>query len=349
MAKYRRGDVINGYILDEDFRMKDGANCEWTFATKGSERYFIKQFLAPRYPVDGAPGSPAERDRRRGECSIWERHQRGLIKEAKKVAGAGGALVVPVTLFREGPNYFKVAPRVDVESFSVAEIARLPFADRLSIMSAVTRAVYALHNVSIVHGDIAAGNVLISLCGVNMYKANVIDFDNSYVVGDPPPFDEIMGNPPYYSPELLDYVQGRLMDPAALTVRSDIFALGVLFWQYLYGSMPVFDTDFQYPCEAVRAGDRLIEPAVERRDIHDMVVSMIKVDPSDRPSLLKISNALGKQSAPPEPRRPPESAPPLPPGPKPSGVRPPKGYHPPAPYEGPSRVRTKMKREGAGE
>jgi hypothetical protein len=58
MAKYRRGDVINGYILDEDFRMKDGANCEWTFATKGSERYFIKQFLAPRYPVDGAPGSP---------------------------------------------------------------------------------------------------------------------------------------------------------------------------------------------------------------------------------------------------------------------------------------------------
>jgi serine/threonine protein kinase len=340
MAKYRRGDVINGYTLDEDFRMKDGANCEWAYATGGSQRYLITQFLVPQYPVDGMQDSPAERDRRLVKCAAWELRQKRVYAGLSQVAGAGGALVVPVTLFREGPNYFKVAPRVDVESFSVAEIARLPFADRLSIMSAVTRAVYALHNVSIVHGDIAAGNVLISLCGVNMYKANVIDFDNSYVVGDPPPFDEIMGNPPYHSPELLDYVQGRLMDPAALTVRSDIFALGVLFWQYLYGSMPVFDTDFQYPCEAVRAGDRLIEPAVERRDIHDMVVSMIKVDPSDRPSLLKISNSLGKQPSPPLP--PPDWLKDLP---TPHGASR-LDVEPPVSHRGPSRVRSKPNREG---
>lgn len=359
MAKHREGDVIRGFKLIEDFRMKDGANCEWTFAQKDSKQYFIKQFLAPRYPVDGAPGSAAERDRRRAECAGWEQHQNKLLKQVKAVAGEGGALVVPITLFREGSNFFKVAPRVMVEPFTVERISRLPMRDRLSIMSAVARAIQALHNSGIVHGDIASGNVLISSPEAGVYKANVIDFDNSYLVGDPPPFEQIMGNPPYYSPELLDFVQGKLDDRAKLTVRSDIFALGVLFWQYLYGSMPKFNTAFQYPCEAVRAGDVIVEPTIDRIDIHELLLSMLNLDPTGRPSLIRISDTLGKvATASPTPPPPP---PPIPP--KKGGLKPPKGWRrdengklirdggttdpapaaSPEPYAGPSRVRTKIK------
>lgn len=53
----RAGDTLRGYRLLEDFRVVGAGLSEWTFAERGGRAYFIKRFLAPTYPDDGAPGS----------------------------------------------------------------------------------------------------------------------------------------------------------------------------------------------------------------------------------------------------------------------------------------------------
>ena len=53
----KKGQVINGYRILQDFSTARGGLSKWTFAEKAGKEYFIKEFLSPTYPVDGAPGS----------------------------------------------------------------------------------------------------------------------------------------------------------------------------------------------------------------------------------------------------------------------------------------------------
>ena len=123
---------------------------------------------------------------------------------------------------------------------------------KISLLQNVATAISSLHRVNIVHGDLKFDNALLEKKSTSDYIARVIDFDSSYFSEKPPSVEEIMGDPPYYSPELLDYVQRRDEDPLKLTVKSDIFALGIVFNQYLCGKIPEFKGDHQYLSEGTR-------------------------------------------------------------------------------------------------
>ena len=46
----------------------------------------------------------------------------------------------------------------------------------------------------------------------------------------------------YYSPELLGYIQEAGVSPGQLGVASDVFALGLIYTEFLTGALPPFDT-----------------------------------------------------------------------------------------------------------
>ena len=52
----RKGDNINGYEILEDFKVAGGMS-KISFAQKGGKDYFIKEFLAPKFPLPDSPGS----------------------------------------------------------------------------------------------------------------------------------------------------------------------------------------------------------------------------------------------------------------------------------------------------
>jgi serine/threonine protein kinase len=293
MPKSEAGDVLHGYRLHEPFRVANGGNCEWTFADRDGEEHFVKRFLSPKYPV-ARHGRPPAGDvaSRLARCAAFESEQRKMLAAVRRVAGTGGRLVVPTDFFREGTSYFKVAPKVDATSLSVDEIAALPFDQLRSIMGAVVAAVQALHRAGIVHGDLSPSNILISRRG-DRYSAHVIDFDSSFLVGAPPLREETVGNPPYYSPELLAYLLGPGSDGTTLTEQSDTFALGVVFWQYLYGSLPPVEEPFHYAAEAVRAGWRPSPPPTAvPGGAPDLLRSMLDARPGSRPSLRAVQSAI---------------------------------------------------------
>jgi serine/threonine protein kinase len=71
---------------------------------------------------------------------------------------------------------------------------------------------------------------------------------------EPPP-EEIVGTINYYSPELLGYIQEAGVPAAELGLPSYVFALGLIYAEYLTGAPPPFDAaTYHEPAVAVRSG-----------------------------------------------------------------------------------------------
>lgn len=252
--------VINGYTLNGKFRVVGGGRCEWTFATKNGKEYFIKRYLAPKYPVPGAPGSASTNAKRLQACQAFENSQNSLINAIKDKVGPGGNVIFTVEFFRVNTYYYKVTEKVDVTSLTIAEIARLELVKRVMILLTIAHSVSILHSVDIVHGDLKPDNILIKHNPTSdLYVAKLIDFDDSYFSGKAivtgANGQGIVGTMEYYSPELGMLVSGHPTTRADnLQLPSDIFTLGIIFCEYLTGKKPIIDSKYPYTWQSVAAG-----------------------------------------------------------------------------------------------
>jgi len=124
------------------------------------------------------------------------------------------------------------------------------------------------------------------------YTTKLIDFDSSYIVGSPPPPEEIVGTMNYYSPELVRYIQGSAA-PAELTEASDIFALGLIYAEYLTGTMPPFDPTHHEAAIAVLHGQPLkMGPSRAPTAVVDLIERMLLLDPAARPRVAEVYATL---------------------------------------------------------
>jgi len=287
---------IRGYKILQDFTTAGGGLSKWTFALKSGVTYFIKEFLSPKYPTPDAPGSPASKQRKKEECERFEAHHKTLMDEINEKCGVGSNLVIAIDFFRHETKYFKITEKVDVSSLTVGEIAMLSLSARHLILKTIAHSLSILHRANIVHGDLKPDNVLIKQTKTSYFTAKLIDFDNSYFVGKPPEIaEDMVGDMAYYSPELAGYIrQDERILPADLTTKSDIFALGLLFCQYLVGKVPSFDrARFAYPSLAVAQGELLTMDATDVPvALQNLVNQMLVLDYKARPSIQEVFDVL---------------------------------------------------------
>jgi TolB-like protein len=115
----------------------------------------------------------------------------------------------------------------------------IPLARFLEIATPLADALAAAHHKQITHRDLKPGNVMVS----NDNRVKVLDFGLARIAGSETGEDTmvataaplthqgmIVGTMPYMSPE---QVEGRPLDP-----RSDLFSLGVIFYELLSGDRP---------------------------------------------------------------------------------------------------------------
>ena len=202
-------------------------------AERGGRQFFIKEFLSPTYPDQNAPGSEKIKAKKRARCAAFEAHHRGVQRALALLSAYGGNLIVTLDFFRWGAKYYKVTEKVDAAGLSVADVRRLGLRTQLVLMKTVSHSLKILHDLKIVHSDLKPSNVLIKQTELG-YTTKLIDFDSSYIAGRPPP-EEIVGTINYYSPELLGYIQEAGVTPAELGLASDVFALGLIYTEYLTG------------------------------------------------------------------------------------------------------------------
>jgi eukaryotic-like serine/threonine-protein kinase len=288
---FRAGDVLNGYRLLEEFRVVGAGLSEWSFAERGGRVLFIKRFLSPTYPEADAPGSERIKAKKRARCAAFEAHHRGIQAAMAPLTTYGGNLIATLDFFRIGAKYYKVTEKVDVAGLQTRDVAALGFPAQLVLLKTVAHSLKILHDLRIVHSDLKPSNVLVKRTELG-YTTKLIDFDSSYIAGNPPPPEEIVGTMNYYSPELVRYIQGSAA-PGELTEASDIFALGLIYAEYLTGAMPPFDPAYHEPAVAVLHGQPL-KPGPSRAptSISDLVERMLLPDPAARPSVAQAHSTL---------------------------------------------------------
>jgi eukaryotic-like serine/threonine-protein kinase len=288
----KAGDVINGYRILEDFRVVGAGLSKWTFAAKDGREYFIKEFLSPTWPDEHAPGSAQTKMRKRRRCAVFERHHRRIQEALAAVSGLGGNLIVTLDFFRWGAKYYKVTEKVEVAGLEPADVAALLFPDQLVLLKTVAHSLRILHDRGIVHGDLKPSNVLIKRTELG-YTTKLIDFDNAYLAGEPPPPDEIVGTMNYYSPELVGYIQETGTPAAELTQKADIFTLGLIYSEYLAGTLPAFDTAHQYAGVAAATGQTLrLPPTSVPAPVVELVDQMLLTEPAARPTIADVHRTL---------------------------------------------------------
>jgi serine/threonine protein kinase len=199
---------------------------------------------------------------------------------------------VTLDFFRWGAKYYKVTEKVDAEPMDPAGIAGLSLRLQLVLMKSVAHSLKILHDLRIVHGDLKPSNILVKRTELG-YTSKLIDFDSAYLVGYPPPPTEIVGTINYYSPELLGYIQEAGVTADQLGLASDVFALGLIFTEFLTGAPPPFDPAYHEPATAVRDGVTLRIPrAGIVPELADLIDVMMAADPAHRPTIGKVHATL---------------------------------------------------------
>ena len=289
-----KGENIHGYHILEDFKVAGGMS-KVSFAEKGGKIYFIKEFLAPKYPTPDSPGSERIKEQKRHSCDVFEKHHRELNNAIGKCcAGTGGNLIYAIDFFRERASYYKVTEKIDISTLPCNEISKLPLDKILLIAKSAVHSIKILHGLKIVHGDLKPDNLPIKEA-MKGYVVKLIDFDDSYFEGNPPADREnLVGTPEYYSPEQAAYImdEDEEIEGNTLTCKSDIFTLGIIFCEYFTGEKPILPSGYRNTWTCINDGHSIsfckkIHPQVET-----LIQKMLLKNSEERPTISEVFNAL---------------------------------------------------------
>ena len=293
------GDVINGYKLTTEWKVVGGMS-EIAFAQKGGKDWFIKKFIYPKYPTSDSPGSPRVKEQKRKICVEFENRQKALNGKIGAKCGLGGNLIYAYDFFRCDTCYYKVNEKIDVDSIAISNISHLTKKELLIIMKSLVHSLRILHKEGIVHGDLKPDNILIKKSVTGNYTTKLIDFDDSYFSGSPAEDKEsVVGTPEYYSPELYTYISDEdgEVSGKTLTLQSDIFALGIIFTEYITGEKPIISEEYPATYSAVMDGASIcfkpssnLSPTLDR-----LLQDMMQKEPDKRPTIDEVFNRLKEE------------------------------------------------------
>ncbi len=143
-----------------------------------------------------------------------------------------------------------------------SELARgpMPLARGVDILEQMCAALARAHDLGVVHRDLKSDNILLSTRGGRKDFVKILDFGLAHLAMDPrlAPKGAVFGTPEYMSPE---QARGEEAGP-----QSDLYALGVLFFEMLTGQLPFRSGDRETLLEMQRSSPapkpRTIKPDI---------------------------------------------------------------------------------------
>lgn len=273
--------TIHGYKLKGELTSQNAGFCQWGFCTKGGHEYFIKEFLDPKYPVDRELFSPEAFDRKVRICDEFFAEKTVFYQTLEKCRTGNNIIIHD--FFREGTKYYIITDRVEPASLSLKDVSALSLAKKEALIRSILYSIASLHEAGIVHSDIKADNILLKETPDGFITAKIIDFDAGFLVFTPQ--SKVKGDFVYLSPEAYLKMKG---ESKRLNEKIDIFALGLLFHQYLVGELPRIPKEDRYVCVTLLNGNEVKLSGSLPSFYKPIISNMLSLNSEDRMSAREI-------------------------------------------------------------
>lgn len=282
---------INEYRIEDKLQNKNSGFSKWGFCFKDGKQYFIKEFLHPIYPeVAAGKATMSERQvqRKKKECLEFENRLSEIFKTVNECSD--GNIVRIQQFFREGSKYYIVTDKINSNINTIDDVAALYNIEKMFVCKLIAHSVLHLHNKQFVHADIKPTNILITRTE-KICTAKLIDFDCGFFEKNPPEIgEELYGDPVYFAPESLRFLAE---EDVRLNCKIDVFALGLLFHQYMTGKLPYFDsTKYAYAAEAVLDGGKLVISGEMPNSFAELLKNMLCENPDERISIRDVYDSI---------------------------------------------------------
>ncbi|MCB9598566.1 MAG: protein kinase [Sandaracinaceae bacterium] len=162
-----------------------------------------------------------------------------------------------------------------------SEIAKgqVPITRAVDILEQMTAALARAHDLGVVHRDLKADNIMLTVRGGRRDFVKILDFGLAALARDPrlAPKGAVFGTPEYMSPE-----QARGDDAIP---SSDLYALGILFFEMTTGQLPFRSSDRDTLLEMQRSSPPP-NPSSLRKDLPDaaraIMLQLLEKEPRRR-------------------------------------------------------------------
>ncbi|MCC6213304.1 MAG: protein kinase [Polyangiaceae bacterium] len=138
----------------------------------------------------------------------------------------------------------------------------------VDVLEQMGAALARAHDLGVVHRDLKSDNILLTHRGGRKDFVKILDFGLAALAHDPrlAPKGAVFGTPEYMSPE---QARGEQAGPA-----SDLYALGVLFFEMLTGQLPFKSSDRETLLEMQRTAPAP-RPSVVKKDCHPVAERIV--------------------------------------------------------------------------
>lgn len=308
---------IRGYELTGEWKVAcKGSTVQ---ATKGGKKYFLKKYGTYKMPKRDASTAEVTYNRMKSEFESFMENRIAINKALADLAGPGGNIILPTHWFVEDVCYIEATAFVD-DLIEDEDILNLSLEDKIFVMLTATAALYNIHKKKIVHSDLKRTNILAARNSSGRVSAKIIDFDSSYFENDVRP-EELSGDQNFMSPELAWCLMSEMSEEALayLSVKSDIFSLGLVFHDYLVTEKYTDDEGHNrtkgchpkiigltgklktradegktvYCCEALLSDGKLVvSKKIKEKYLRHLIAAMLQPEPEDRPTAQEVLDAL---------------------------------------------------------
>ncbi|MGE0791022.1 MAG: protein kinase, partial [Sandaracinaceae bacterium] len=155
----------------------------------------------------------------------------------------------------------------------------MPIVRAVDILEQMTAALARAHDLGVVHRDLKSDNIMLTGKGGRRDFVKILDFGLAALARDPrlAPKGAVFGTPEYMSPE-----QARGDDAIP---GSDLYALGILFYEMVTGQLPFRSSDRDTLLEMQRSSPAP-RPTVLRQDLmpeaEAIILKLLEKDPRRR-------------------------------------------------------------------
>ncbi|HXH37508.1 MAG TPA: protein kinase [Thermoanaerobaculia bacterium] len=153
-----------------------------------------------------------------------------FLREARTVARLNHPYITTIYSVGDGATMYIAMELVEGELLSDAITKGLSVAEACRIVRQTAEGLAAAHARSVIHRDIKPENLIVQPSGVKILDFGIAKQVGSAVSGTLTAGNVILGSPYYMSPE---QALGRPLD-----ARTDIFSLGIVFFEALTGQRP---------------------------------------------------------------------------------------------------------------